>query len=630
MKKENAPGAGRAVDDKTGPYEEELHLLAERLRRGDCVLFAGAGVSAEALPKWSELVERLSNDLPGFRAKGLTPRDFLDVAQWYVEEHGRERLLRELVSIYGSPAIEPTQLARALALLPARVIFTTNYDLILETALRENQSPPDVVVSDRYIALIDERAGTTLVKMHGSVTHPESILLTREDYATYGETHRATITYLQSLLATRTFLFVGFSFSDPNFRLIYEAIQRALGRYRRPAYALIPDPDNSLMVRHWERNGVRMLTFDGANPEEEILRFVQRLSGRVAAQTERSELLEFVRALSEDGERLGFVQAAEIARHLEQVGELVSGIFDQAAKQNYLRERLPPEDAREAEALAEEKVRALYGLARIMEPLGFGVAGEHWARLGNELLARGDMEAAAEAYHRAIARIRPGGRVAGTEIGRHLLGNLARVQIRLARFSRGINLLHGLVLARTERGPAVDAGWLAKRPSDLIVLAEATNRIAEEMIADEQPEQARGVLAEVRRWLAEGLRTGLYAGEAPPARRNRARLLVALGDSHWHSYEIALRRLDLRAARRHHDQARRWFEEAVEAEAYFVPAWRMLMRLACEDAFGHDPAQSGPKALAGRLDAMAKSEEGRQVRDAVRESWPSAWRNGAR
>ena len=274
-------GAATAAEADT-PHREEFAALVDAFLRGQCVLFAGAGVSASALPKWRRLVDLLSRALPELEAEGATPGDFLDIAQWYVEAHGRERLLRELVSIYGGQPAQPTELAAAVAALPSSLYFTTNYDEVLEAALRARGDLPDVVVDDRHIALVDERYRTTVIKLHGSVTVPESIVLTREDYVTYGETHKAAITYLQSLLATRTFLFVGFSFADPNFRLIYDAIQRPLGGYRRPAYALVLDPRNQLMVRHWERRGVRMLPFPAhTRGLAQMLRFVRELGQAV-------------------------------------------------------------------------------------------------------------------------------------------------------------------------------------------------------------------------------------------------------------------------------------------------------------------------------------------------------------
>jgi hypothetical protein len=84
---------------------------------------------------------------------------------------------------------------------------------------------------------------------------PNTIVLARDDYQQYADRHRAMIAYLQSLLATRPFLFVGFSLIDPNFRVIHHAIREALGAYRRTAYALDRGPWRYHHT-YWREKGV--------------------------------------------------------------------------------------------------------------------------------------------------------------------------------------------------------------------------------------------------------------------------------------------------------------------------------------------------------------------------------------
>src|SRR5690606_37628669 len=109
----------------------------------------------------------------------------------------------------------------------------------LERAIAEVQHvPPDVIVEDAHVGLIDETRRTTVVKLHGCLSVPETIVLARDEYEAYADRHPAMIAYLQSLLATRTFLFVGTSLSDSNFLVIQAAIRRAHGKYQRHAYRL--------------------------------------------------------------------------------------------------------------------------------------------------------------------------------------------------------------------------------------------------------------------------------------------------------------------------------------------------------------------------------------------------------
>ncbi|MHB1134346.1 MAG: SIR2 family NAD-dependent protein deacylase [Chloroflexota bacterium] len=472
-------------------HAEEFAMLADAFLRGECVLFVGAGVSAAALPKWSELVALLSEALPELQAEGATPGDFLDIAQWYVEEHGREQLLRELVRIYGGRPERTTELAEAVAALPSALFFTTNYDQILEAALRGRGDLPDVVVDDRHIAFVDERYRTTVIKLHGSIVVPESVVLTREDYVTYGETHKAAITYLQSQLATRTFLFVGFSFADPNFRLIYEAIQRPLGGYRRPAYALILDPRNALMLRHWERRGVRMLTFaPHARGQRQLLRFVRRLGQEVERRRASGLAPQLLARLADEGAQ----EAAELAALLAGAGELMEALLN-----------------RLAEAPAEHG-RGLLRLAEGLAEIGLAVDAGAWEKAGDALLATGEPALALRAYAAAIrARRRL------DEESRGLVGKMGRAYLQAGDPGRAETLLRGLV-----RPGTAGNGRRAGAPGDLLALARAAVALAAQQAAEGHAAQAAARRAEAQAWLRSGLERGLWADED----NKRARALL--------------------------------------------------------------------------------------------------------
>jgi hypothetical protein len=162
-----------------------------------------------------------------------------------------------------APVHEPSELHLALAQVPAPVLFTTNYDLLTERAIERVQGvPPDVVIEDGHVGLINEARRTTIVTLHGCLTLPETIVLTRDDYEPYADRHRAMVAYLQSLLATRTFLFVGFSLVDPNFRAIYSAIARALGPHKRQSYLIEGAERPEPLVSYWRQKGIVTITLD--------------------------------------------------------------------------------------------------------------------------------------------------------------------------------------------------------------------------------------------------------------------------------------------------------------------------------------------------------------------------------
>jgi hypothetical protein len=67
-----------------------------------------------------------------------------------------------------------------------------------------------------------------VLKLHGCVSHPEDIVLTREDQLDYDGRRAALAGLAQAMLITRHMLFVGFSLSDDNFHRIAQSVRRVL------------------------------------------------------------------------------------------------------------------------------------------------------------------------------------------------------------------------------------------------------------------------------------------------------------------------------------------------------------------------------------------------------------------
>jgi hypothetical protein len=65
--------------------------------------------------------------------------------------------------------------------------------------------------------------------MHGCVSQPEDIVLTREDFLRYEHRRAALAGIVQALLLTKHMLFIGFSLRDENFHRIADAVRRARG-----------------------------------------------------------------------------------------------------------------------------------------------------------------------------------------------------------------------------------------------------------------------------------------------------------------------------------------------------------------------------------------------------------------
>lgn len=200
-----------------GVLTPELRVTARRLgeqaRRGELALFLGAGVSIPAgLPSWEELLSRLSSGYPG-TLDGLPALDQAELLERNVPDF-RKRVVAEVDGGH-----RPSLAHALLASLGCREVVTTNYDALYERAVEARGSQVARVLPG---ATTPEADGWVL-KLHGDVSRPKSIVLTRRSFVRFDSTTRPAGALLQTLLMTRHLLLVGASLQDDNVvRLVHE------------------------------------------------------------------------------------------------------------------------------------------------------------------------------------------------------------------------------------------------------------------------------------------------------------------------------------------------------------------------------------------------------------------------
>lgn len=229
--------------------------LIEEIRKGNCALFIGAGVSIQAgLPTWYEVVKRLSKEL-GIK----NDHDFLEITQYYQNEFGRNKLVNTINNLISLRA-KPSKNHLSIAELPFKVIFTTNYDALIEQALSSKGKNYSVIVSDEGAAYWSEDK-VQVLKIHGSITEPSSLVITTDDYFDFFRKHPLITNILKLHITTKTILFMGYSLRDPDFLQIFDQVQHELGIHRRPFYCVMHKTDR-LVVEDWKRKGVHIIESD--------------------------------------------------------------------------------------------------------------------------------------------------------------------------------------------------------------------------------------------------------------------------------------------------------------------------------------------------------------------------------
>ena len=230
--------------------------LAQLAVKGDLSFLLGAGVGIPAgLPSWTNLLVGIedqftANGLPSERmlgraaakAKPLPTADWLDIlASSKTDRNGVHRDIKERIATFIKERSQfPSLLMSLLASIPCKSIVTQNYDMLCERAFecrnlaekeREQEAGEEVVLDS--LSVIPHRpvkgAGRWLLKMHGCVSSPESIVVTSADYRNYESGRKKALAGLvQANLMTSHLLIVGYSLTDPNYHRIVEEVREAL------------------------------------------------------------------------------------------------------------------------------------------------------------------------------------------------------------------------------------------------------------------------------------------------------------------------------------------------------------------------------------------------------------------
>lgn len=234
-------------------YDHYLKSLDD----GDAAIFVGAGLSQPAgFVNWKELLKDIAQDLD---LNVDQEADLIALAQYHINtKRNRSSLNRKLIEEFTKDC-NLTENHRLIANLPIHTIWTTNYDTLIEEAFRKAHKRPDVKISKENLGVTLPRRDVTVYKMHGDISLPHEAILTKEDYETYNEKRQVFTTALQGDLLSKTFLFLGFSFTDPNIDYILSRIRSLLGENQREHYCIMkqiqkPSTKKGAIMAQYEYN----------------------------------------------------------------------------------------------------------------------------------------------------------------------------------------------------------------------------------------------------------------------------------------------------------------------------------------------------------------------------------------
>lgn len=294
------------------------------LQDGSASIFAGAGLSIPVgFVNWTDLMEEIAQDL-GLDVK--IESDLVSLAQFHVNENRtRAKINRKILEEFTEDAAE-SENHRIIARLPISSVWTTNYDELIEKSFLNQGKVPDVKHNNKQLLSNKPKRDVVIYKMHGDVSHASDAIITKEQYESYHQTHEPFINALTGELITKTFLFIGFSFTDPNLDYVLSRLNFRFKEDKRQHYCIVKkhmigdklNPDQAsydynarkqnLVINDLKRYGIKTLLVDQYSDITSILteietRFKKRTifisgSAEIYAPYTRVESVGFIHAIA--------------------------------------------------------------------------------------------------------------------------------------------------------------------------------------------------------------------------------------------------------------------------------------------------------------------------------------------
>ena len=315
----------------SSPTDAHFRSVVRAILDGRLVPFLGAGFNVpgrpDAAPQWSGECEFLpsGSELSWYLAETFDypheqdRRNLVRVSQYVEVLNGTGPLYELLRRIFTNERYRPALQHKFLAGLPGvsrplgippryQLIVTTNYDDMVEHALREAEQEFDLAIyiatgtssgkfvhrhPDGQTSLIDKpniypslslEERPVILKIHGAVDREhedkDSYVITEDDYIDYMtrlDIEKLLPVKLLAKLRKCNFLFLGYSLSDWNLRAILGRIWGEQSRsYQSWAVQLNPDP---IDVKFWTRRGVEIVDADLGEYVAELSRLLATQPG---------------------------------------------------------------------------------------------------------------------------------------------------------------------------------------------------------------------------------------------------------------------------------------------------------------------------------------------------------------
>jgi hypothetical protein len=269
--------------------------LKERYRERRLIPFIGAGVSMSVRwkdgkeersgPSWDELVNYVATKL-NFRPDLIRMRGRdLQILEYYKIKNGGNfyPFKNWLVQRLNPPdnALKKSAIHKALAKMTGcETFYTTNFDNFLEQSFLLNGRKCKAVVTEADMS--KEADVCHIVKFHGDLDHPGDMVISETQYEDRLRLASDLDCRFKADTLSNAFLFMGYSFRDPNVSYIFTTMAKERGKLPHSAsgtraYITVADPSDFERELFKERH-MEIIPIRGSNMSEDIASLLKQIA----------------------------------------------------------------------------------------------------------------------------------------------------------------------------------------------------------------------------------------------------------------------------------------------------------------------------------------------------------------
>jgi hypothetical protein len=301
---------------------ERLAEMISKIKAGNCVAFIGAGFNAPAVRTWDQLLTKLSDNPNLHDEVKLQVKSFLEHAETaqyplFDREAAAELIESDLVnsdigdifrrevqnSLFRDGADGHTQISERRKLLekiPFDSVLTTNFDSQIPGASLKN-ADLSKLLRTRSIGWSDAKTlggsveGSQVITLHGDVNDDSEdaspLVFSRSGYRRLLFETSNYQSLVRTVFATKTVVFLGFSFSDSYLNLIRSEVLSMLypkGPDGTIAYAVMDDLLDDQVDYLQNHEGISPITYD-TNDRTDYSGF-QKILKQISEETEPAQI----------------------------------------------------------------------------------------------------------------------------------------------------------------------------------------------------------------------------------------------------------------------------------------------------------------------------------------------------